>query len=305
MYTRNIARIWIALGLTLSVAANSVFGQSSTVKKKAVTTQSAPSSSLPPSGLAPGPGHGLSIQEVIQMVQAKVPENIISAKVKKSGVPFDLSPEQLVALKKAGASDSLMEVLMDPLKTFNPPALTPPAEPKAAAPAAVEMQKPALDIGVYLRKDGQWMEVPPEIVNWKTGGTLKSLGTVGIVKKDLNGNIDGPSSKTSVKTPLEILIVTPEGVAAEEYQFIRLRLNKDYREFRSVTGGLLNQRSGAMRDLIPFEAKKLESRHFVIVVPASLGAGEYGFLPPGAGGSSTTNAVSSQYGKMFTFHVIE
>lgn len=243
------------------------------------------------------------------MVEAKVSENIISAKVKKNGVPFDLSPEQLVAFKKAGASDSLIEVLMDPSKTYSPPPVVTPsiADPKPASPAprVVEAQKPALDIGAYLRKDGQWMEVPPEIVNWKTGGTLKSLGTAGIVKKDLNGNIDGPSSKTSVKTPLEILIVTPEGVAAEEYQFIRLRLNKDYREFRSVTGGLLNQRSGSMRDLIPFEAKKIESRHFLIVVPASLGAGEYGFLPPGAGGTSTTSAVSSQYGKMFTFHIVE
>ena len=131
------------------------------------------------------------------------------------------------------------------------------------------------------------------------------MATAGVVKKDLNGNVDGPSSKTSVKTPLEVLIVTQEGIAATEYQFLRLRVNKDYREFRSVTGGIMNQRSGAMRDLIPFETKKISPRNFVVVLPTSIGAGEYGFLPPGAGGSSTTNAVSASYGKMFTVHVVE
>jgi hypothetical protein len=271
-----------------------------------------PASSAPSAAATPAPASGLSIAEVIKMVEAKVPEHIIAAKVKRNAAPFDLTPEQLIALKKASASDALIEVLMDPSKPYSAPAAPvttapAPAEPKPApaAPTPPEVQKPALDIGVYLRKDGEWTEVPPEIVNWKTGGTLKSLSTAGIVKKDLNGNIDGPSSRTSVKTPLEILIVTAEGVAAAEYQFLRLRVNKDYREFRSVTGGIMNQRSGAMRDLIPFESKKLTSRNFVLTVPASVGAGEYGFLPPGAAGTSTTNAVSSQYGKMYTFHVVE
>ena len=69
----------------------------------------------------------------------------------------------------------------------------------------------------------------PEVVNWKTGGSLKSLASAGIVKKDVNGNIAGPESRNSVKTPLEFLIVCAEGVSITEYQLIRLRPNKDYR----------------------------------------------------------------------------
>lgn len=247
----------------------------------------------------------------MKMVEAKVPESIIVSRVKKNGKPFDLTTDQLVSLKKASASDAFVEFLMDPSKPYTPSAAAPAApvpstvEPKPSASAAADAQKTSLDIGVYLKKGSDWMELRPEIVNWKTGGTIKSLASAGVVKKDLNGNIDGPTSKNSVKSPLEVLIVAPEGVAAEEYQFLRLRVNKDYREFRSVTGGILNQRSGAMRDLIPFESKKLASRQFVVIVPQTIGAGEYGFLPPGAGGSSTTNAVSSQFGKMYTFRIVE
>lgn len=247
------------------------------------------------------------------MLEAKISEPIIVAKVKKAATALDPTPAQLVALKKAGATDALMEVLLDPSKTYAPVAASSaaPAPARAAAPApapaAPEVTKEAFpnEIGVYLKKGTEWIEVRPEIVNWKTGGTIKSLASVGVVKKDLNGNIDGPASRTSTKTPVEVLIITPEGVAAEEYQFLRLRVNKEYREFRSVTGGILNQRSGSMRDLIPFEAKKLASRTFMAVLPLSVGAGEYGFLPPGAGGTSTTAAVSSQYGKMFTFRIVE
>lgn len=214
------------------------------------------------------------------MVEAGVPEEIIVSKVKKNGAAFDLTPAQLIALKKANASNSLVQVLMDPTQPYT-------AGPKSRPCSGCQGRR-----AVRARYR-------------KTGGTIKSLASAGVVKKDLNGNIDGPASRTSIKTPVEILIVAAEGVAVEEYQFLRLRVNKDYREFRSVTGGILNQRSGAMRDLIPFEGKKISSRNYVVLIPPNLGAGEYGFLPPGAGGTSTTAAVSAQYGKMFTFRIVE
>jgi hypothetical protein len=265
----------------------------------------------------------LSFDDVLSMLEVRVPEHIIVKKVKKNAKAFDLSPSQLVTLKKASASDDLIEVLMDPDHPYSPPgaaaaAPPPPApkEPEPLAPPPPSVAKPApaprtqtldVGVGVYLKKGGEWIGVQPEIVSWKTAGTIKSIASVGVVRRDLNGNIDGPSSKNSVVTPLEVLIVTPEGVAIAEYQLIRLRVNDDnnYREFRSVTGGILNHRSGAMRDLVPFESKKIASRSFLVIVPASIGRGEYGFLPPGAGGSSTTASVSSAYGKMYTFRIVE
>jgi hypothetical protein len=263
-------------------------------------------------------GPVLSVDDAIAMLEAKIAEGVIVLRIRKSAQPYDLSPQQMVALKKAGASDALLTFMMDPSQPYTPSLSALPAAAAAAAPAPAPVAAPvgaaapspatpsaSLEIGVYLKKSGEWSEIRPEIVNWKTGGTIKNLATVGVVKKDLNGNVDGPTSRTSVKTPVEVLLVTAEGVAPEEYQLLRLRVNKNYREFRSVTGGILNQRSGAMRDLIPFEAKKISSRNFSLIVPASLGAGEYGILPPGAGGSSTTAAVSSQYGKLYTFKVVD
>ncbi|MGA2607672.1 MAG: hypothetical protein ABSH01_09470 [Terriglobia bacterium] len=55
------------------------------------------------------------------------------------------------------------------------------------------------------------------------------------------------------------------------------------------------------RHLGPFAGKKLVSRTFSITLPNS-GAGEYGFLPPGA---VTSGHASATLGKMYTFHLLE
>ena len=145
------------------------------------------------------------------------------------------------------------------------------------------------------------MELLPEVVNWRSGGVFKSVATAGLVKGDVNGFILGANSRNSVKTPVEVLIYAAEGVAITEYQLLRLRQNKDRREFRTVTGGILHTSGGATRDLVPFEGKKIAPRAWTVVLP-NLGAGEYGFLAPGA---VSSQHASAQLGKMYTFRLLE
>jgi hypothetical protein len=101
------------------------------------------------------------------------------------------------------------------------------------------------------------------------------------------------------------MIAMPEGVAITEYQLIRLRANKKgYREFRTVTGGVFNAQSGAMRDMVPFEGKKEGTRLYSVILPGNLGAGEYGFIYMGAtGGSGGMGSLSM--GRMYTFRFLE
>jgi hypothetical protein len=218
----------------------------------------------------------------------------------------------LLALKNANVSNHVIEVMMDPSKADaaklareTPAPIEPPPPPPeeaqkpAAAPAAEAWPS---DIGIYYKKKGQWAEILPEIVNWKTGGVLKSVATVGIMKGDLNGHLVGPHSRNDVNTPLEFTIVAPEGTAITEYQLLRLRTNGNNREFRTVTGGVMHVQSGATRDVVSFDGKKVSSRVYSVLLPLEIGVGEYGFLPPGA--SSSTNAAGSA-GKLYTFRVVE
>ncbi len=243
-----------------------------------------------------GSAADLTVDDIVEMLNAKLPEQVVLTRIESQGEAFDLSTDDLVRLKEAGASEKVMLLMMDPNASSQPEATG-----QASSPSG-----PFEEPGVYYKKQGKWMEMLPEIVNWKTGGVLKNVASAGIVKKDVNGNLPGPHSRNSVTTPLEFMISMPDGVAITEYQLIRLRDNpkKGYREFRTVTGGVFNSKSGAMRDMVPFEGAKESAHVYSVVLPSNLGAGEYGFIYLGATGVSG-GIGSLSMGKMFTFHLLE
>ncbi len=244
----------------------------------------------------------LNNDSIIQLLKIGFDDDTIMAKVLKTKHNFDTSTQGLVALKQAGASNRLIQFLMDPANSA--PKTVPqgePEPPKTGVLGSLGIREAPLptEIGIYVKKNNLWAEIQPEVVNWKTGGVLKRIATVGIVKGDVNGNINGAHSRNVVKTPAEFLIIAAEGVAITEYQLIHLNENKDNREFRTVTGGVLHSSTGATRDLMQFEGRKLASRTFSVKLTA-LGAGEYGFLPPGAG---VSGSGSGPQGKMYTFRI--
>jgi len=176
--------------------------------------------------------------------------------------------------------------------------------PRISAAPAASGSTPApvvSEVGVYYNKSGSWADLAPEPVNFKTGGVLKTIGSAGIVKGDMNGHLNGIHSKTQLKTPVELLVYTQEGVAITEYQLLHLREQKDSREFRTMTGGVFHASGGATRDAMPFDSKKVAPRTYQITL-TNIGSGEYGLLPPTSGDGTGT---SGRIGKLYTFRVIE
>ena len=252
----------------------------------------------------------MTVNDVIKLSKAGLSDDLIIQQIKKKGHSFDLSTDQLLQLKAAHVSDRVIQVMIDPKKdTVQSPAekMTPPAAP--AQPAQPTLQanphaeppSPAMptEIGVYAKEKGKWTEVLPEIVNWKSGGVVKHVASVGVVKGDLNGHVNGPTSRNHLTTPMEFLIVAPEGEAITEYQLLRLHQHGSDREFRTVTGGVFHVSGGATRDLLQFEGTKIIARTYKVSL--SMGVGEYGFLPPG----SFTAASAASSGKLYSFRVIE
>src|ERR1035437_8837534 len=71
----------------------------------------------------------LSNDEVMKMVQAKLPDAVIVAKVKSSTCKFDTSTDALIGLKSAGVSDAVLEAMAG-----CGAAAAPVAAPPASAP---------------------------------------------------------------------------------------------------------------------------------------------------------------------------
>src|SRR5262249_44944261 len=154
-------------------------------------------------------------------------EDVILNVVNLQPGKYALSPDDLIALKNANVSPRVITAMMNKSQSGVAPSPTPVAPPIASTDVQPSQVPTINEIGVYYKKADKWVDVQPEVVNWKTGGVLKTIGSAGIVKGDVNGRINGPHSPNAVKTPLEFLIYTPEGTAITEYQLLRLRDQKD------------------------------------------------------------------------------
>ncbi len=85
----------------------------------------------------------LTNEEVIKLVQAKLPDSVVLAKIKSSSCDFDTSTDALVKLKRAGVSDSVLEAIVDAQvqsvhsdPAENPPPAAPAESPVSAPPPA-------------------------------------------------------------------------------------------------------------------------------------------------------------------------
>jgi hypothetical protein len=231
------------------------------------------------------------------MVKAGLSAEIITSMVKSQPGHYDMSPEGLIALKKSGVNDAIISAMIAHSSGAGAIASGSASDLGAnGLPAGVD------SVGMYYKdKDGNWTELGAEVVNFKTGGALKHIGTAGIVKGDLNGYVSGFHSHQPLPIPAEFILYVPEGRSPGEYQLLRFRINSDSREFRSLTGGVAHTKGGQVRDMVDFTSKKIAPRVYSITIGNDVGKGEYGFLPPQDGGGK--NIESS--GKIYTFSIAE
>ncbi|HEX4488306.1 MAG TPA: hypothetical protein VH088_18660, partial [Terriglobales bacterium] len=235
----------------------------------------------------------LTNQDVIDMVSLGLSDEVIIEKLRASnGSDFDTTVPGLKALKAGHVSDAVIRIMINPSLAL---------APARGAVNAASVAEPSLlpESGVYVVRNDRPAEVPPEIVTWKTGGVVKGIVTMGIVKGDRNGKVNRPQSRTQLAAPLEFLIKTPEDTSVEEYQLLHLHRKDNRREFRSVTGGVFHESGGAIRDDVPFQSDKIGIRTWRISL-SDLPNGEYGFLPPGVASASISSS-----GKMYTFGVVD
>lgn len=233
----------------------------------------------------------LTNDSVVKLTKAGITEGLIVNMINSQPGNYKVGTDDVLALKKEGVSDKVIGAMLR--RSSGSP---------IEAPSYVSPSSPngyPTEIGVFLKKGDQWQEVQPEVVNWKTGGVLKSIASMGVVKGDVNGHIEGRQSKNRVSTPLEFVIVAPEGISITEYQLLKLNQHSDNREFRTVTGGVFHAKGGSTRDMLPFEGTKIAPRYFSVIL-TGLTRGEYGFLPPGG---VTSMATNSTLGKMYSFGV--
>jgi hypothetical protein len=231
------------------------------------------------------------------MAKAGLGEDTILAMIQSQPGNYTVTPDTMVAMKQSGITDKELAAMAAKGTTSAVPAAAAGAPPVDAQAAFYDN----LDMGVYMKLKGEWVNVASETVNWKSGGVLKHFATQGIVKEDVNGHLNGPTSNTKVFSPVEFLIKTQDGTEATDYQLVHLHVNSDNREFRTKTGGVIHESGGATRDAVVFDQKKIAKHTYEITFTTPLTAGQYGFLAPGLSNSTASGST----GKAYTFNLAE
>jgi hypothetical protein len=219
------------------------------------------------------------------MTKAGISDDAIVKLIETGRTDFDTSTDALVALKRAGVSDRVIEAIVSMRRA------------KPAVPASGLYPQPD-EIGIYANVSERLVPLRVEIISWRSGGVLKKAL---LSRGHLNGQVMKPMSALRLDSSPAFIIYCPEGVVAEEYQLLRFWEKRDRREFRIATGGIAHESSGADMNVLPFEITKVGSRLYLVTPRLPLTKGEYGFLPPGA----TLSASAASAGKMYTFGVTE
>ena len=232
---------------------------------------------------------------VIRMTKARLDEALILQTVRTQAGEYRTGPDDLIALKSAGVSPAVLSAMVAHTSGM--------AEHATATPVSVAPLSPDVDEnGVYFKdRQGTWVMIDPELVHYKSGGWLKSTATNNIIKKDRNGEVSGGQSKLVLHAGDELLVLAPANTDPIEYQLLRFRLHNSSREFRASTGGVFNSRDSTDRDRVEIDPKRVALRIYRFTIPADIGGGEYGVLPPGF--ASTPGIAFA--GKIYTFAITE
>ena len=207
----------------------------------------------------------LTADDLIAMKSAGLDEQTVVKAIQTNGADLDTSALGLVALKKAGISDAVIQAVL---------AAQAQSQPKSVN--ASDAVAGADELGIYVSREGALTLIRPETATTKTGGQLSFLKVPfgGKVKGD--GLVAGTKSSLQLAPPVQIVIHCPETNPPEAYQLLHFDQKKDHREFVITKVGIGGV-SGGAENAIPVSYERIGKGMYRATLP-DLKAGEYGFV---------------------------
>jgi hypothetical protein len=260
------------------------------------------------------------------MVQSGLSEDLVIAALRKENRAFDLTPQQMMQLKKAGLSDNIIKVMLDPAAPVTPPVAavggivgirtprdsgaTPGAGVSEAAIAANANNPDAPhDSGIYLYTEiaGKKMMIPLERASsqgTKTG-ILGHVLTYGIVKGKTKAVIPRPHAgiRTEDQRPVFYFYFEDKSAALgktgfgaqtvsnpDQFGLLKFDEKKDSREVVIGTIGFASYSTGnESKAEVAFKSERISPGVYRVIPTVNMEPGEYCFVsasPAGAAGAA-------------------
>lgn len=260
----------------------------------------------------PAVAETLNNQLIVALTGAGLGDEAIVAKIKSSTGAYDLSTDQIIALKQKGVSGPVIAAMLaSTMPVTGPVSYSMTAlDPMVAHPT-----------GVYLVGPTALTRIDATVSNQaKTGGIIGYALTGGIASMSVKAAIPGDTARAAaaVGKPSFLMFFdesNPEsarqvtafasGAAATvtspaEFTLIKLTPKKGRREARVGSMNIGGAKSGVMdKDQIPFDYEMVRPGVFRVSPKTELGKGEYGFIYA-ISGSGTGGALTA---RVFDFSV--
>jgi hypothetical protein len=236
----------------------------------------------------------LTNQSVIDMVQQKLPAEVIVTKIQTSRSNFDVSTAGLVALNKAGVPPEVVKAMM-----------VIPVDAQAGDPSD-PLTKHAPGVYVYYKSSGgkqQLVELEPTAytANKESGSFLMGM-TYGLAKMKQKAAVQGPHAavrttdsdavfyfyfdETGSAFNQSLMPYTSAVSSPNQFTLLRFDVKRNSRELVVMEGNEFGSQTGTQENAsVPFNFEKIRSGVYKVTPNAPLRPGEYCFLSSQFGGA--------------------
>jgi hypothetical protein len=319
----------------LCVALLGTLGGRSLAQTGASPQSSPPSNTAQkPAGQKPAPKTGASKtgaatnaamtnRDVIRLVKAKIADDIIEAKIKRSKTKFDTSVEGLVALKQAGVSDGLISVIVNASEASSQPAAGgASASPTAAKPGSLPASNASKEVvptnasraaskrapepkpvvinqapanyGMYIVSDGQLKplgRIETKVQVSKFRSMLKSVVPGPFVRQKVDINIPGAHSTSRYETLRPTFYAYfPPSRDVSKFKLLQCKITGQNFDQRTLANASIMFSTEQNQDEVIVDVGPTSVRDLYRIFPREdLPSGEFGFVEGNTGSKSASN----------------
>ena len=234
------------------------------------------------------------VNEVLQLLDAKLPESVIVAKIRSYGKPVQTSVDDLVRLKKAGASDAVFSALQNPAAPPVPATVAPvAAATEAARPAPVATKEAVLPkaFGLYYKSENEWVQMPQTQCNLQINKMRAILGGK-LLRQKLHANLPGLAASlrlTNTDRP-QFLAYFPDRKVST-FNLLRL-IPKAEASLREIAELSVLYSTEQYQDKIAIDISPAGPPNMFLLIPKeTLAPGEYGVIEPPPTSNNQTVAL--------------
>jgi hypothetical protein len=258
-------------------------------------------------------GDKINNDTVVALLQAGLGDEAVIAKINASDADFDLSADQMIALKQKGVSGPVIAAMLRRTSSGIPAQSLDSIDPMVPHPAGVYMVQNWDGLARMQRLD------PTVSSQAKTGGILGYALTYGIASMSVKAAIQNEAARYSAKIPsptFYFFFDEANGQAAQttswaagtaatvtapsEFTLVELTPKKGRREARVGSVNIGGAKTGVMdKDRLSFDYEMVRPGVYKVTPKLPLKPGQYGFLYSLTGG----NGAGALTARIFDFGV--